>query len=618
MMKLPDDTKPMPDYGGDKAEDTTTVHAKQRQRGGVRTMPFIFANEICDKFAATGFHANMITYLTQQLNLPLVQASNTLTNFGGTSNFTPLIGALIADSFAGRFWTIIVASIIYELGMVSITISAVLPSLRPPPCPSQQNCQEASNSQLWVLYISLLLTSLGTGGIRPCVVTFAADQIDMRKSSVLARSWNFFNWYYFGMGLATLTALTVIVYIQDNVGWGWGLGIPTIAWAISILAFAIGSPLYLKIKPGGSPLVRLAQVTVAAFKKRKLAVPRDDALLYRNTELDAPISVTGRLLHSDQFKWFDKAAIVTEEEQKNLKNPNLWKLNTVHRIEELKSITRMLPIWASGILAVTASSHIHSFVVMQARSMNRHLTHSFEIPPATLSIFSTLTVIGGLVLYERLFVPLARRFTKNPAGITCLQRMGIGFFINIIATIVSAVIETKRKQVAADHNLLDLPNATIPISVFWLVPQYFVHGISEVFSSVGHMEFMYDQSPESMRSTATALFWITIAIGNYLGTALVTLVYKYTGPENNWLPDRNLNRGKLDYYYYLVTVIQVVNFVYYVISAWFYVYKPLDEAKDDDDDQDAEMAAEGKKLDYSNGNHAELEMPAKSDTRRIV
>lgn len=73
------------------------------------------ANELCDRFASAGFHANMISYLTQQLNMGLVPASNTLTNFNGTSNFTPLIGALIADSFAGRFWTIVVASFIYEL-----------------------------------------------------------------------------------------------------------------------------------------------------------------------------------------------------------------------------------------------------------------------------------------------------------------------------------------------------------------------------------------------------------------------------------------------------------------------------------------------------------------------
>lgn len=84
------------------------------------------ANEVCDKFAATGFHANMITYLTQVLNLPLVKASNTLTNFGGTASFTPLIGALIADSFAGRFWTIIFGSIIYQLVLPTLFTLYVL------------------------------------------------------------------------------------------------------------------------------------------------------------------------------------------------------------------------------------------------------------------------------------------------------------------------------------------------------------------------------------------------------------------------------------------------------------------------------------------------------------
>ena len=187
-------------------------------------------------------------------------------------------------------------------GLISITISASRPTLQPLPCPTQMNCKEASALQHWVLYVSLLLTYLGSGGIRPCVVTFAADQFDMTKSGVAARSWNLFNWYYFSMGMAILTALTIVVYIQDNVGWGCGLGVPTIAMALSIIVFLVGSPLYNRIKPQGSPLVRLAQVIVAAVKKRKEVVPEDPALLYENRELDAAISLYGRLLHTNQFK----------------------------------------------------------------------------------------------------------------------------------------------------------------------------------------------------------------------------------------------------------------------------------------------------------------------------
>lgn len=63
----------------------------------------------------TGFNGNLISYLTQELNMPLVSAANTLTVFGGTASFTPLIGALISESFAGHFWTITIGSLIYEL-----------------------------------------------------------------------------------------------------------------------------------------------------------------------------------------------------------------------------------------------------------------------------------------------------------------------------------------------------------------------------------------------------------------------------------------------------------------------------------------------------------------------
>ncbi|PON90360.1 Proton-dependent oligopeptide transporter [Trema orientale] len=565
------------------AADDETVEknmTREKKLGGKRTMPFIFANEICDRFGNTGFQANMITYLTQELNLPVVKASNILTNFVGTTNLTPIIGALIADSFAGRFWTITIGAIIYEMGLLSVTISALFPSLRPPPCPTQTNCVEASGA-LWILYLSLLLTSIGSGGIRPNVVTFAADQLDMTKSAVAKRRWNFFNIYYFCMGLATLTALTVVVYIQDNVGWGWGLGIPTISMAISIIVFLVGSPLYKKLKPGGSPLVRLAQVVVAAVKKRNAVVPADHNLLYENKGVDAGICLHEKLLHSNQYKFLDRAAVVTphEEPRDSTTPPNLWTLSTVHRVEELKCIIRMLPIWAATILLVTAESHQHSFFILQARTMNRHLGgSSFQIPPASLPIFGTLTILTGLVLYDRFLVPFARRRTKHPAGLTPLQRLGIGYGVNIFSTTVCALVEMKRKSVAARHNLLDSPKAVIPISVFWLVPQYSLHGLAEVFMTVGRLEFLYDQSPESMRSTAVALNWLALSIGNYVGTLLVSLVHKYSGSgDKNWLPDRNLNRGKLEYYYLLISGIQVANFVYFAVCARFYSYKPMEE-----------------------------------------
>lgn len=186
--------------------------------------------------------------------------------------------------------------------MISLTVSAVLPQLRPPPCQHNQVCKEADGGQLAILYASLLLGALGSGGIRPCVVAFGADQFDETDQKQTTKTWNYFNWYYFVMGASILLAVTVLVYIQDNIGWGWGLGIPTIAMFISIIIFMVGYPLYRNLDPSGSPFTRLIQVSVAAYKKRKLPLVSDPRLLYQNDELDAPISLGGKLLHTKHMK----------------------------------------------------------------------------------------------------------------------------------------------------------------------------------------------------------------------------------------------------------------------------------------------------------------------------
>ncbi|KAJ8770409.1 hypothetical protein K2173_015023 [Erythroxylum novogranatense] len=579
-MELENGNRP----GKDKREEKKkSENGKSKKVGGVKAVPFILATEVCDRFSNVGFHANLISYLTIKLQLPLVKASNIVSNFDGTASLVTMVGALVADSFAGRYWTIVISCIIYELGLISLTTSAAIKSLNPPECQNLVNCKEASGFQLGILYLCLLLLAIGLGGVRPCVLSFAADQISMDKKSVESRSWNFFSWYYFALGVSRLSALTIVVYIQDNISWGVGLAIPTVATGLAFILFVGASRLYKKVKPGGSPLTRLAQVLVSAIRKRKVVLPEDTGLLYQNKELDAAISVNGRLLHTDQFRWLDKAATVRTNDEMN--PPNLWKLTTVHRIEELKSLIRILPIWLSEVVFVAATSHQASFLIQELRTMNRHLTDSFQIPPASFAVFSILTLLVGVALYDRVFVPIARRYTGNPMGITCLQRIGVGLVVSILGTIVGALIEMKRKSVAAHYNLLDSPKAIIPMSGFWLVPRYCLFGLTEVFRTVGTLEFLYDQSPESMRSIAIALYWVANAIGDYLGVLVVTLIHKCTVHRTNWLPDRNLNRGKLDYYYWLVTGIQVVNLVYYIVCAWYYTSKPVEEVKKEDDEE---------------------------------
>ncbi|CAN6198049.1 unnamed protein product [Urochloa humidicola] len=203
-----------------------------------------------------------------------------------------------------------------------------------------------------------------------------------------------------------------------------------------------------------------------------------------------------------------------------------------------------------------------------------------------------LAMLLTLFLYDRLLVPVARRFTGLDRGISFLHRMGVGFFLCALATAVAALVESHRRDAAAAvANAMDA--GTSPLSVYWLVPQYALHGVAEAFNSVGHLEFMYDQAPESMRSTATALFWLSISLGSYASTALVDAVHRWSaGPGGaNWLPD-NINHGRLDYFYWVVTGLQVMNLLYYLVCAKRFTFKPVQLHKEVEEKEDGKALVE--------------------------
>lgn len=169
--------------------------------------------------------------------------------------------------------------------MSVLTLAVSLPGLKPPPCDEAQmaNCKKASTLQLAVFYGALYTLAIGTGGTKPNISTIGADQFDAFEPKEKIQKFSFFNWWMFSIFFGTLFANTILVYIQDNVGWTLGYGLPTIGLAISISIFLAGTPLYRHRLPTGSPFTRMIKVIVSAFKKRKLSIPSDPKQFY---ELD--------------------------------------------------------------------------------------------------------------------------------------------------------------------------------------------------------------------------------------------------------------------------------------------------------------------------------------------
>lgn len=159
-----------------------------------------------------------------------------------------------------------------------------------------------TGGQTATVYIALYLIALGTGGIKPCVSSFGADQFDDSDPIEKKRKSSFFNWFYFSINIGALIASSVLVYIQTNVGWSWGFGIPAVCMAIAVASFFIGTRLYRNQKPGGSPLTRIAQVLVASVRKWQVKVPQDKSLLFELTDKESAIEGSRKLEYSNQLK----------------------------------------------------------------------------------------------------------------------------------------------------------------------------------------------------------------------------------------------------------------------------------------------------------------------------
>ncbi|RZC63823.1 hypothetical protein C5167_025579 [Papaver somniferum] len=557
--------------------------------GGWLSAAMILGVEFNERLTTLGIAVNLVTYLTGVMHLGNATSANTVTNFLGTSFMLCLLGGFIADTFLGRYLTIAIFATVQAMGVTILTISTVIPSLRPPKCAvvGSSECIPATSTQLTVLYMALYLTALGTGGLKSSVSGFGSDQFDESDTKEKSQMSTFFNWFFFFISLGALLAVTVLVYIQDNVGRQWGYGICATTILLGLVIFLSGTRKYRFKNLVGSPLTQIATVFVAAWRKRHLELPSDSSLLF---DLDDKVQDDGKkkaqkqkLPHSKQFRFLDKAAIKDSDvEQTKQYIENKWCLSTLTDVEEVKMVVRMLPIWATTIMFWTVYAQMTTFSVSQATTMDRKLGN-FLIPSGSLTVFFVASILLTVPIYDRLIAPICRKVLKNKHGLSPLQRIGVGLVLSVIAMAVAALTEIKRLNAARTNGLANDPNATIPLTVFWLIPQFLIVGAGEAFTYTGQLDFFLRECPKGMKTMSTGLFLSTLALGFFLSSLLVSIVHMITGDTHPWLAD-NINQGKLYDFYWLLSGLSILNFGVYMIAANWYVYK------------EARFAAEGIEL----------------------
>ncbi|KAL1829371.1 hypothetical protein ACET3Z_007783 [Daucus carota] len=539
-------------------------------KGGFRTLPYILANEASERLASHGLTANMIVYMRDEYKMEMITGNNILNSWIAASNFLPVVGAFLSDAFVGRYPMIGSGSILFLLGLIMLWSTTMIPQARPSTCiESSSSCSSSTAFQVFYLCCSIGIMSIGCGGIRASTLAFGADQLIVRDSSKSSFPLErYFGWYYASTSISVLIAMSCIVYIQDHLGWKIGVGVLVVLMLATVLSFFLASPFYIKLKSKANFLTSFAQVIVATYKNRNASVSSEGTSMTYHHKKGSVL-----LFPSDKLRFLNKACTIRHPGQYSSANDiNLdsWNVCTVDQVEDLKAVIKVIPLWSTGAI-MSVNVNQPSFPVIQARSMDRHITSWFEIPAGSFGMFMTLAFILWVFAYDRLILPLASWIMRKPVCLSPKQRMGIGIFLSIFPAAIMAIIEYFRRAMAIKEGLSGDTDAVVKMSAMWLLLPNCLNGIAEALNIIAQNEFFFSEFPRSMSCIALTLRGLGMSAGSLLATFIISSVDKVStsGGSMSWVPS-NINEGHYDYYYWVLCGISAVNFMYFLMCSWAY------------------------------------------------
>ncbi|KAF8026407.1 hypothetical protein BT93_F3023 [Corymbia citriodora subsp. variegata] len=533
------------------------------KKGGYRACVFVFGLAMLENIGFVANMSTMVLYFSYVLYFSLSTSANTLTNFMGTLCLLSLVGGFISDTYINRLYTCLIFGSMEVVALIMVTIQAYSKNLHPDPC-GKSSCIEGGKALF--LYTSIILLALGAGGVKGALPALVGDQLYRNGVDGGKALAGCFNWYLLSTILGGIVGVTGVVWVSMNKSWYWGFFIGAMTALVGFIILALGKPFYIFPPRGNSPLLKITQVVVVSIRNRHLMPPVNPDELYEVSEKERDPSEE-KIPHSDQFRFLDKAAILRDG---TIAEP--WKVCTVTQVEEVKVLTRMLPILFSTVIMNTCMAQLQTFSVQQGFLMDPYIG-SFKFPSASIPAIPLFFMSILIPTYQFVFVPFTRKLSGHPTGITQLQRVGVGLILSIISMSIAGLVEVKRRNRTIEDPLH-------PISVFWLSFQYGIFGIADMFTVVGLLEFFYREAPSGMRSLSTSLTWLSLSFGYFLSTIFVNIINSVTRriapSKQGWLHETNMSPNNLNLFYWFLAVLSCLNLANYVFWASWYKYKKND------------------------------------------
>jgi peptide/histidine transporter 3/4 len=417
--------------GGVKQDEILFGESAPVARSSVlyNTASFIIATEFCERLAYYGFAGSLVLFFETKLDMSNEESVNQFYFWNGAVYITPLLGGYIADTYLGRFKTILYFSVVYLVGLGTFLIGSI-----------------PTNIQTPLIFLGMYIVALGAGGIKPNASTMGADQFDLAFENDRKESKLFFSYFYWSINLGALVSYTLVAYIcQYGISflggedWGFFIGylIPTIMLGVGVAVFLSGSSRYKKSVPEGSIINKVAGILYeAAITRRHVKVEKDSDITDRLTANNGAKRESGQAPDNIEREidegslWLDRASLRFGGSF----DPML--------IRSVKFVVRLLPFLSVMIPYWGIYGQTKTAFQIQACQMNANLG-SVQLPVSAMNIFNNVAILILVPVFERYLYPGLKRWGRE---LSMLHKIGVGFLFAIFAMVLAAIIEYFRRE----------------------------------------------------------------------------------------------------------------------------------------------------------------------------